>query len=346
MKNNACLSEKWIDAKAAKPLNKDHNFISLNDPVPMSDESPTNKTSSIPPPGQGKTSAVPLKKETVRITLRARPGAGVTQPREATSPVSPASPAVPRKTTAQVTLPSAPLPPASAKAPTNPVKLPPAPIPPPGRKTMSVAPAAVVAAPGVPAPSLPAPVAAPRPPAPGAPRPPAPGAPRPAAPGAPAPKMETGAVTQPLTAAPRPPMAGPRPPAAGATAPMAAGAPTAALPKATQKLGAAPAPMARPGISAPQSAPVKRSAMADSQEFYEEKDPDAGLMPLSIFCFLFAAVLLAAQILSTDKLTFSPEGEDSQIMVPAASPAKWEDRNQETGKYTSKWTSALPSIPE
>jgi hypothetical protein len=86
--------------------------------------------------------------------------------------------------------------------------------------------------------------------------------------------------------------------------------------------------------------------MADSQEFYEEKDPDAGLMPLSIFCFLFAAVLLAAQILSTDKLTFSPEGEDSQIMVPAASPAKWEDRNQETGKYTSKWTSALPSIPE
>ncbi|MBL9113741.1 MAG: hypothetical protein JNJ83_01960 [Verrucomicrobiaceae bacterium] len=322
----------------------------------MSDETPSNKTSSIPPPGQSKTAAVPLKKETVRITLRARPGAGVTQPREATAPISPATAGVPRKTTAQVNLPAAPLPPASSKAPTNPVKLPPAPIPPPGRKTMNVTPAPTA---GVPAPSLPAPAAAPRPPAPGgaprpaapavaggAPRPPAPGAPRPPTPGAaPAPKVETGAATQPLTAAPRPPMAGPRPPAAGATAPMAAGS-TANLPKATQKIGAAPAPMSRPAIAAPQSAPVKRAAMADSQQFYEEKDPDAGLMPLSIVCFLFAAVLLGVQILSTDKLTFSPEGEDSPYKVPAASPAKWEERNDETGEYTSKWRSALPTIPE
>ena len=43
-------------------------------------------------PSTPKTSSVPLKKETVRITLRARPGAGVTQPREATSPVSPPTP--------------------------------------------------------------------------------------------------------------------------------------------------------------------------------------------------------------------------------------------------------------
>ncbi|MFN7561145.1 MAG: hypothetical protein ACK5TH_05160, partial [Prosthecobacter sp.] len=41
------------------------------------------------PSSTPKTSAVPLKKETVRITLRARPGAGVTQAREATAPVSP-----------------------------------------------------------------------------------------------------------------------------------------------------------------------------------------------------------------------------------------------------------------
>ena len=44
-----------------------------------------------PPVPAAKTSAVPLKKETVRITLRARPGAGVTQPKELSAPV-PAAP--------------------------------------------------------------------------------------------------------------------------------------------------------------------------------------------------------------------------------------------------------------
>lgn len=104
--------------------------------------------------------------------------------------------------------------------------------------------------------------------------------------------------------------------------------------------------MSRPAIAAPPSAPVKRSAMADSQQFYEEKDPEAGLMPLSVVCFLLAAVLMAVQMLATDKVTSVPAGEESPIMVPAASPPAWESRDDTSGAYTSKWTSALPSIPD
>ena len=89
------------------------------------------------PSSTPKTSAVPLKKETVRITLRARPGAGVTQAREATAPVSPvtgsiapssattsAVPVAAKTATAPIQLPSAPLPPPAAKSATSPVKLP------------------------------------------------------------------------------------------------------------------------------------------------------------------------------------------------------------------------------
>ena len=127
---------------------------------------------------------------------------------------------------------------------------------------------------------------------------------------------------------------------------MAAGSGTTSLPKATQKLSAAPAPMSRPAIAAPPSAPVKRAAMADSQQFYEEKDPEAGLMPLSIVCFLLAAVLMAVQMLATDKVTSVPSGEEHALMVPAASPPAWESRDEESGVYTSKWSSALPPLPE
>ena len=121
---------------------------------------------------------------------------------------------------------------------------------------------------------------------------------------------------------------------------------TAALPKATQKLAANPGgPGARPAIAVPPSAPVKRAAMADSQQFYEEKDPEAGLMPLSVMCFLLAAVLMAVQMLATDKVTSVPAGEDSQLMVPAAATPAWEER-LEDGSYRSKFASALPEIPE
>lgn len=302
---------------------------------------PTAKTAAIPPPSAPKTSAVPLKKETVRITLRARPGAGAVQPREATAPVPmagglPPPSAESKRATAPIQLPSAPLPPPSPKASTNPVSLPPAPIPPPGRKTMQVTPTEAPIAP--PAPAGAAPVA-PRPPvAPSAPRPAAPSAPRPAAPGAP--RVEAGAVTQPLTAAPRPPMSAPRPPSGTGTGPLAGG-PTAALPKATQKLQATQ-PLARPTMAAPPSAPVKRQ-MADADQFYEEKDPDAGLAPISVFCLVVSIVLMGVQILSTDRVFSSPAGEESPMMVPAYQSVTWESRNEETHETKSKFKELIHS---
>ncbi len=166
--------------------------------------------------------------------------------------------------------------------------------------------------------------------------------------------METGAATQPLTAAPAPRVpagAAPRPmaPAPGggsATGPMVAGN-TANLPKATQKLQAAPTP-ARPAMAAPQSAPVKRSAAADSQQFYEEKDPEAGLMPLSVICFIASVVLMLLQICATDRVSgfTSKVGEDSPVMVPERVDPAWEKFNEEDHTYTSGFKAALPEIPQ
>lgn len=156
----------------------------------------------------------------------------------------------------------------------------------------------------------------------------------PAAPAAP--RVETGAPTVPLKPGPRPPGA----PGAG-TGPMAGGAPgTAPLPKATVKLQPTQA-MQRPSISAPPSAPVKRSAAADAEQFYEEKDPEAGLVPLSVICFVFSAVLMVIQVLGSD--AYKSE-DDSPIMVPTAhvEPA-WESQNPSTKEWTNKFT--LPAVP-
>jgi len=325
--------------------------------------SESDNTPTPPPPSTPKTAAVPLKKETVRITLRSRPGAGATQPREATSPVVPVSvglPApdvTPKRSTAPIQLPSAPLPPPAPKSATSPVRLPPAPMD--VRKTTSAVPVVASPVPSAPPSNLPVPpparplgappaatvpMAAPRPPAvPGAPS--APPAPRPLAPGAPsAPRVEAGAATVPLTKTMpvRPAVSAPRPVGSG-TAPLAAGpgSGTGALPKATVKLQQTQ-PMARPSISAPPSAPVKRTAASDSQQFYEEKDPEEGLMPLSVVCLLFSVVLLVVQMFGSDSVSSSA---DSPIMVPPPVPVKWESRNADgtwSNNFAGKFLPALP----
>lgn len=121
------------------------------------------------------------------------------------------------------------------------------------------------------------------------------------------------------------------------------GGPTAPLPKATVKLAPTQA-MQRPSISAPPSAPVKRSAAADAEQFYEEKDPEAGLVPLSVICFVLSAVLMAVQMFGADAVKSDPTGE-SPIMVPTANKQAWEDRNIITGVWTSKFKDTLPAIP-
>ncbi len=118
---------------------------------------------------------------------------------------------------------------------------------------------------------------------------------------------------------------------------------TAPLPKATVKLQPTQA-MQRPSISAPPSAPVKRSAAADAEQFYEEKDPEAGLVPLSVICFVFSAVLMAIQMLGGDSVK---SADDSPIMVPLANKEKWEDRT--AGVWNNHFLNpskpVLPAVP-
>jgi hypothetical protein len=92
------------------------------------------------------------------------------------------------------------------------------------------------------------------------------------------------------------------------------GAAATPLPKATVKLQPTQA-MQRPSISAPPSAPVKRSAAADAEQFYEEKDPEAGLLPLSVICFVLSAILMTVQMFGADKVKYDEVGE-SALMVP------------------------------
>ena len=109
-------------------------------------------------------------------------------------------------------------------------------------------------------------------------------------------------MTAPLSKAPSAPRAAA--PERG-TGPMA-GSATGALPKATVKLQQTQ-PMARSPMAAPPSAPVKRAAAADSQQFYEdEKDPEAGLVGMSVLCLVAAVVLLAVQMLGSDKVMSAP----------------------------------------
>lgn len=121
-----------------------------------------------------------------------------------------------------------------------------------------------------------------------------------------------------------------------------AGGGAAPLPKATVKLQPTQA-MQRPSISAPPSAPVKRSAAADAEQFYEEKDPEAGLVPLSVICFVLSAVLMAVQMFGADAIKSDPAGE-SPIMVPSDNKMTWETRSA-TGVWASKFSNTLLPIP-
>lgn len=119
--------------------------------------------------------------------------------------------------------------------------------------------------------------------------------------------------------------------------------PAAPLPKATVKLQPTQA-MQRPSISAPPSAPVKRSAAADAEQFYEEKDPEAGLVPLSVICFVLSAVLMMIQILGSDSAGIVDTEGGSPIKVPAKQQMEWETLSP-SGVWGSNLASKLLKIP-
>ena len=160
-------------------------------------------------------------------------------------------------------------------------------------------------------------------------------------PAAPPPRTETGAPTVPLQKA-----AGPRPPTmpGAGTGPMVGGgaSPATPLPKATVKLQPTQA-MQRPSISAPPSAPVKRSAAADAEQFYEEKDPEAGLVPLSVICFVLSAVLMTVQMFGADAVKHADPNTESAIMVPEKGQQDWETRTN--GTWNNTFSSKLMKIP-
>ena len=119
--------------------------------------------------------------------------------------------------------------------------------------------------------------------------------------------------------------------------------PTTPLPKATVKLQPTQA-MQRPSISAPPSAPVKRSAAADAEQFYEEKDPEAGLVPLSVICFVLSAVLMAVQMFGADAVKSADPNAESAIMVPAQNKMTWESRSA-AGVWSNSFANQLQQIP-
>jgi hypothetical protein len=104
--------------------------------------------------------------------------------------------------------------------------------------------------------------------------------------------------------------------------------------------------MSRPTAApAPSSAPVKR-AQVDAEQFYEERDPEAGLMGLSIWCLITAAVLLGVQLISTDRYFSAPPGDEASMMIPQYNPPKWEERDPETRRITDSFSTALPDLPQ
>jgi hypothetical protein len=293
----------------------------------------SDKTQPTPPPAPAqKTAAVPLKKETVRITLRARPGAGLTQPKEMTAPVPPPSitSPVPRPITTSVTpagaantgrVPTAPAPmspvplarpgTAPVSKATAPIQLPSAPLPPPAARPAT---APVQLPPGAPAAartttyvkldSVPPP-AGPS------------GPPRPLAPGA--------APTVPLAKAPGPP----RPPGAPPGPPRPGGgmAPTVPLAKAP---GAPPGPPRAPGAKVEAGASTVPLSKAPS---VVPKPPGSGTAPMA---------KTGGPTQSLPKATVQlAKGPGTQALarppVPAAAPARSdsgpveEERDPEAG---------------
>jgi hypothetical protein len=91
---------------------------------------------------------------------------------------------------------------------------------------------------------------------------------------------------------------------------------------------------------------MKRAAREEQDSFIEEKDPEAGLVPLSAACLVASAVWLVVQMFSTDTVSTTPAGQPSPIMVPAVQQVIWESQDPITGKWTNGFSKVLPDIPQ
>jgi hypothetical protein len=99
-------------------------------------------------------------------------------------------------------------------------------------------------------------------------------------------------------------------------------------------------------MATPSAAPIKKSAAVDTEAFYEEKDPEAGLVPLSVVCLVVGVVLLVIQMLATDTVTTSPARQPSALMVPEVTRVDWETQDIATGQWRNRFDQMLPQIPQ
>lgn len=117
--------------------------------------------------------------------------------------------------------------------------------------------------------------------------------------------------------------------------------PTQSLPKATVQLAKSTVPMAKPGSVTPPSAPARQQS--GEEEYYEEKDPEAGLTPLAVVCMVLALALMAVNLLGTDRAFFADKGTESSFLVPAPDDPAWEQK-QPDGTHQSTFSSKLAEV--
>ena len=67
---------------------------------------------------------------------------------------------------------------------------------------------------------------------------------------------------------------------------------------------------------------------------------------MSVLCLVAAVVLLAVQMLGSDKVMSAPAGQASALMVPAVEKVDWEIFNPATQQWTNRFKDSLPTIPE
>ena len=212
------------------------------------------------------TSTVPLKKETVRISLRAPvDDSGPVAPKGSTEPISTDIPS-----TAPVAPPpagGAPTPPQAPSAPTPPAAAPAAPAAPVGAKTIPLAKAPDPLGPTKPVPTT----------------------------GASGAATPVGAKTIPLAKAP---VSGGPGPVGKATVPLQQPGGAKPLPQATVKMGQTQ-PMAQ---SAPTSQvtqkPNIQSTAAEVEDEWDEEYEESGLMPFAIIVLILALVVLGIELMT------------------------------------------------
>ena len=215
------------------------------------------------------TSTVPLKKETVRISLRASvDDSGPVAPKGSTAPISADSPS-----TAPVAPPPAggaptpPQAPSAAATPTPPPAAPAAPAAPVGAKTIPLAKAPDPLGPTKPVPTT----------------------------GSPGAATPVGAKTIPLAKAP---VSGGPGPVGKATVPLQQPGGAKPLPQATVKMGQTQ-PMAQNAPTSQLSQkPNIQSTAAEVEDEWDEEYEESGLMPFAIIVLILALVVLGIELMT------------------------------------------------